>query len=59
MQLDKNMLRAEIEFWRHMIVSRRGMVSEQVMERMRDACTLAERKLALMSDFEVSDETMQ
>ncbi|MGD9021303.1 MAG: hypothetical protein PVJ71_01215 [Lysobacterales bacterium] len=59
MQLDKEMLQAEIEFWRHMIVSRRGMVSEQVMKRMHDACALAERKLVLMRSSEPSNETMQ
>ena len=59
MHLEKEMLHAEIEFWRHMIVSRRGMVSEQVMERMHDACALAERKLALMGDFELSSKTLQ
>ena len=59
MHLEKEMLHAEIEFWRHMLVSRRGLVSEQVMERMRDACALAERKLVLMGDFELSSETIQ
>ena len=59
MQLDKDMLHAEIEFWHHMITSRRGMVSEQVMERMQDACALAERKLVLMSNPLNVVETMQ
>ena len=59
MQLDKDVLRAEIEFWRHMIVSRRGLVSEQAMERMHDARALAEWKLSLMGDSELSSETLQ
>jgi hypothetical protein len=59
MPLDKQMLHAEIEFWRHMIASRRGMVSEQVMERMHNACALAEWKLTLMSDSGLRNETMQ
>ena len=42
------MLLAEIEFWRYMIQSRRGTVSEQATERMLHACELAERKLLMM-----------
>jgi hypothetical protein len=34
------MLQAEIEFWRYMISSRRGTVSEQATERMLNACEL-------------------
>ena len=49
MQLNKEMLEAEIEFWRYMISSRRGMVSEQATERMLNACELAERKLMMMA----------
>ena len=48
MQTQENMLQAEIEFWRFMIESRRGNVSEQATERMLSACELAERKLMLM-----------
>ena len=48
MQADENMLQAEIEFWRYMIKSRRGAVSEQSTERMLYACELAERKLLMM-----------
>jgi hypothetical protein len=48
MQTQENMLQAEIEFWRFMIESRRGKVSEQATERMLSACELAERKLMLM-----------
>ena len=45
MQTEEDMLLAEIEFWRYMIESRRGSVSEQATERMLNACELAERKL--------------
>ena len=48
MQTEEHMLQAEIEFWRFMIESRRGKVSEQATERMLSACELAERKLMLM-----------
>jgi len=48
MQTEENMLQAEIEFWRYMIESRRGTVSEQATERMLSACELAERKLLMM-----------
>ena len=48
MQTEENMLQAEIEFWRFMIESRRGKVSELATERMLSACELAERKLMLM-----------
>ena len=48
MQTEENMLQAEIEFWRYMIESRRGTISEQATERMLNACELAERKLMLM-----------
>ena len=48
MQTEENMLQAEIEFWRYMIESRRGTVSEQATERMLNACELAERKLLMM-----------
>ena len=50
MQTEEKMLQAEIEFWRHMIESRRGTVSEQTIERMQNACELAERKLMMMGD---------
>jgi len=48
MQTEEHMLQAEIEFWRFMIESRRGNVSEQATERMLSACELAERKLMLL-----------
>jgi hypothetical protein len=48
MQIEENMLQAEIEFWRYMIESRRGTISEQATERMLNACELAERKLMMM-----------
>jgi hypothetical protein len=48
-QLNEQMLQAEIEFWRYMISSRRGTVSEQATERMLNACELAERKLMMAS----------
>jgi hypothetical protein len=48
MQTEENLLQAEIEFWRYMITSRRGTVSEQATERMLYACSLAERKLLMM-----------
>lgn len=50
MQTDEEMLKAEIEFWRYMIESRRGSVSEQAVERMLNACELAERKLLLATE---------
>jgi len=49
MQTEEEMLEAEIEFWRHMIESRRGSISEQATERMLSACELAERKLMMTS----------
>ena len=48
MHTEENMLQAEIEFWRYMIESRRGTVSEYATERMLNACELAERKLMMM-----------
>jgi hypothetical protein len=54
MQTEENMLQAEIEFWRYMIESRRGTVSEQATERMLNACELAERKLLMMSYLSLS-----
>jgi predicted glycosyl hydrolase (DUF1957 family) len=59
MQNDEEMLLAEIEFWRYMIVSRRGTVSEQATERMLLACELAERKLMLMESTRHRTETRQ
>jgi len=47
-QLNEELLQAEIEFWRYMISSRRGTVSEQATERMLNACELAERKLMMV-----------
>jgi len=48
MQTEEDMLLAEIEFWRHMIKSRRGKVPDLATERMLHACHLAERKLLMM-----------
>ena len=59
MQTEEKMLQAEIEFWRYMIESRRGTVSEQTTERMQSACELAERKLMMMSDECSTIETRQ
>jgi hypothetical protein len=59
MQTEENMLRAEIEFWRYMIESRRGTISEQATERMLNACELAERKLMLMDHGSSFTETRQ
>jgi hypothetical protein len=50
MHANKTMLQAEIEFWRFMIESRRGIASEQATERMIFACQLAERKLLKIGD---------
>ena len=50
METEQSMLLAEIEFWRYMIESRRGSVSEQATERMLNACELAERKLMMMDN---------
>ncbi len=57
MQTEEDMLQAEIEFWRYMIESRRGTVSEQATERMLNACELAERKLMMMDRPSSSIET--
>lgn len=51
MQVDEEILLAEIEFWRDMIVSRRGAVSEQAYERMVNAFELAEKKLMLVRNI--------
>ncbi len=59
MQKEENMLQAEIEFWRFMIESRRGTISEQATERMRNACELAERKLMMMGGGNAATETRQ
>ena len=59
MQTEENMLQAEIEFWRYMIESRRGTVSEQATERMLNACELAERKLMLIDQPSSFIETRQ
>ena len=59
MQVKEEMLKAEIEFWRYMIESRRGTVSKQATERMRNACELAERKLTLVNLCESYVETRQ
>ena len=53
MQKNESLLLAEIEFWRYMIKSREGTVSEQATERMLHACQLAERKL-MMTEKESS-----
>jgi len=55
----ENMLLAEIEFWRYMIESRRGTISEQASERMLHACELAERKLMMMVCTSPRIETRQ
>jgi hypothetical protein len=47
MEADEEMLKAEIEFWRFMIENRKGTVSKDAIERMLNACALAERKLML------------
>jgi hypothetical protein len=59
MQTEENLLQAEIEFWRYMIESRRGTISEQATERMLNACELAERKLMLMTRRSSVIETWQ
>ena len=59
METEENMLLAEIEFWRYMIESRRGTISEQASERMLHACELAERKLMMMAGTSPRIETRQ
>ena len=59
MQTEENMLQAEIEFWRYMIESRRGTVSEQATERMLNACELAERKLMMVDHSSSLIDTRQ
>ena len=59
METEENMLQAEIEFWRYMIESRRGTISEQASERMLHACELAERKLMMMASTSPRIETRQ
>ena len=59
MQTEENLLQAEIEFWHHMIESRRGTVSEQATERMLNACELAERKLMMMDRWSSYIDTRQ
>jgi hypothetical protein len=59
MQTEETMLLAEIEFWRYMIESRRGTVSEQATERMLYACELAKRKLMMMDAPSGNVETRQ
>ena len=59
MDTEENMLQAEIEFWRYMIQSRRGSISEQATERMLHACELAERKLMMKEQASFELETRQ
>ena len=59
MQTEETLLQAEIEFWRYMIESRRGTVSEQATERMLSACELAERKLMMMDHTSRYIDTQQ
>lgn len=59
MQAEQTMLQAEIEFWRFMIESRRGMVSEQATERMKFACELAERRLLDVGNQSVNKPDQQ
>jgi len=59
MNTQENMLLAEIEFWRYMLESRRGAISEQARERMLNACELAERKLMMKERASSRIETMQ
>ena len=59
METEAKMLLAEIEFWRYMIESRRGTISEQASERMIHACELAERKLMMMECVSPGIETKQ
>jgi hypothetical protein len=59
MQTEVNMLQTEIEFWRYMIESRRGTISEQATERMLSACELAERRLMMMDQQSSIIETRQ
>ena len=59
METEENLLLAEIEFWRYMIESRRGAISEQASQRMLDACELAQRKLMMMERASSRVETMQ
>jgi hypothetical protein len=59
MQTEEDMLRTEIEFWRFMIESRRGTVSEQATERMLNACALAERRLMMRYSVSIPSETRQ
>ena len=59
METEATMLLKEIEFWRYMIESRRGTISEQATERMLNACELAERKLMLLDSASFEIETRQ
>jgi hypothetical protein len=59
MQTEEDLLRSEIEFWRFMIESRRGAVSEQATERMLNACALAERRLLMRYSALTPNETRQ
>jgi len=59
MQVDEETLVTEIEFWRDMIASRRGMVSEQAYERMVNAYALAEKKLMLVRNISPVTKTRQ
>ncbi|MGB5488611.1 MAG: hypothetical protein WBN06_14565 [Lysobacterales bacterium] len=59
METEEKMLRSEIEFWRYMIESRRGTISEQATERMLNACELAERKLMMIDGASHEIETRQ
>jgi len=59
MQTEEDLLQAEIEFWRFMIESRRGTVSDQATERMLSACALAERKLMMMTAESSSSQVRQ
>jgi len=59
MHTQENMLQAEIEFWRYMLENRRGTASQQTIERMLNACELAERKLMMMNQTTSTIRTRQ
>ena len=59
METEASMLLKEIEFWRYLIESRRGTISEQATERMLNACELAQRKLMLIDSTSNEIETRQ
>jgi hypothetical protein len=59
MQTTEQMLTAEIKFWRSMIEGPEEGTTQEVVERMIQACKLAERKLLMVQKGSSTNGSMQ